>query len=166
MGPESGAGDEDYVQRAMIHYQIDTGIPFKLRHCWEVLKDHPKWQEIAIPTFNTGFEGSSKRHKSTGFSSFNTESEEASINLNSNCWLTTIENNVQEIRHQGSVNEDALAKLMVTEMGAQEKEERLGVYIDQKKVGGMSVKLELEQQYMRFYLQSIRSLGRGPAKAK
>ncbi|GKB18701.1 reverse transcriptase domain-containing protein, partial [Tanacetum coccineum] len=76
--------DEDYVQRAMIHYQIDTGIPFKLRHCWEVLKDLPKWQEITIPTFKTGSEGSSKRHQSTGSSSFNTESGEASINLNSN----------------------------------------------------------------------------------
>ncbi|GKF44013.1 hypothetical protein Tco_0130565 [Tanacetum coccineum] len=56
IGPEIGAGDEDYI-----------------------LKDHLKWQEIAIPTFNT--EGSSKRHKSTGSSSFNTESGEASINL-------------------------------------------------------------------------------------
>ncbi|GJX25163.1 hypothetical protein Tco_0231459 [Tanacetum coccineum] len=54
-------------------------------------------QEIAIPTFNTGSEGSSKRHKSTGSSSFNTESGEASINLN-----TTVGDNddddVQEIR--------------------------------------------------------------------
>ncbi|GJX57387.1 putative reverse transcriptase domain-containing protein [Tanacetum coccineum] len=97
MGPESGAGDEDYVQKALIHYQIDIGIPFKLRHCWEILKYHPKWQEMAIPTFNTGSEGSSKRHKSTGSSSFNTESGEASINLN-----TTVGDNddddVQEIR--------------------------------------------------------------------
>ncbi|GKG62683.1 hypothetical protein Tco_0636414, partial [Tanacetum coccineum] len=55
-----------------------------------------------IPTFNTGSEGSSKRHKSTGSSSFNTESEEA-INLN-----TTVGDNddddVQEIRRpQGRV---------------------------------------------------------------
>ncbi|GJZ15240.1 gamma-glutamyltranspeptidase 1 [Tanacetum coccineum] len=84
MGPESGAGDAYYVQRAMIHYEIDTGLPFKLRHCWEILKDHPKWQEIAIPRFNTLSEGGSKRHKSTGSSSFNTESGEASINLNTN----------------------------------------------------------------------------------
>ncbi|GKG25017.1 hypothetical protein Tco_0395645, partial [Tanacetum coccineum] len=28
---ESGAGDEDYVQRAMIHYQAETGLPFKFR---------------------------------------------------------------------------------------------------------------------------------------
>nr|GEX15731.1 hypothetical protein [Tanacetum cinerariifolium] len=36
---ESGAGDEDYVQRAMLHYEIEIGIPFKLRHCWEIFKD-------------------------------------------------------------------------------------------------------------------------------
>nr|GEW24063.1 hypothetical protein [Tanacetum cinerariifolium] len=72
MGSESGAGDACYVQKAMIHYEIDTGLPFKLRHCWEILKDHPKWQEIAIPNFNTGSEGGSNRHKSTGSSSFKT----------------------------------------------------------------------------------------------
>ncbi|GJT56361.1 hypothetical protein Tco_0991415 [Tanacetum coccineum] len=57
MGLESGSKDTDYVQRAMIHYEIDTRLPFKLRHCWEILKQHPKWQEIAIPNFNTGSEG-------------------------------------------------------------------------------------------------------------
>nr|GEV83385.1 hypothetical protein [Tanacetum cinerariifolium] len=81
---ESGAGDVDYVQRAMIHYEIETRLPFKLRHCWEILKDRPKWQEIAIPNFNIGFAGGIKRHKSSGSSSFNTESGEASINLNTN----------------------------------------------------------------------------------
>ncbi|GJS98373.1 ALP1-like protein [Tanacetum coccineum] len=81
---ESGAGDEDYVQRVMIHYQAETGLPFKFRHCWDVLKDSLKWKEIALLNFNTGFEGGSKRHKSSGSSSFNTESEDASINLNTN----------------------------------------------------------------------------------
>ncbi|GKE32482.1 hypothetical protein Tco_1451804 [Tanacetum coccineum] len=61
MGPKSGAGDAYYVQRAMIHYEIDTRLPFKLRKCWEILKDHPKWQEIAIPNFNTGSEGDEVR---------------------------------------------------------------------------------------------------------
>nr|GEV13648.1 hypothetical protein [Tanacetum cinerariifolium] len=65
---ESEAEDEDYVQREMIHYEIETEIPFKLRHCWEILKDRPKWQEIALPKFSTGSEGS-KRHKSSGSSS-------------------------------------------------------------------------------------------------
>ncbi|GJW22806.1 hypothetical protein Tco_0033428 [Tanacetum coccineum] len=92
-----------------------------------------------------GSEGGSKRHKSTGSSSFNTESGEASINLNTNV-DDNDEDEVQEIQRpegrdkaraaarknkgskssaSSSVNEDALARLMVTEMGAQEKEERL-----------------------------------------
>nr|GEU71027.1 protein ALP1-like [Tanacetum cinerariifolium] len=81
---ESGAGDEDYVQRAMIHYQADTGLPFKFRHCWDVLKDSPKFKEISFSNFNIGSEGGSKRHKSSGSSSFNTESGDASIHLNTN----------------------------------------------------------------------------------
>ncbi|GKC15162.1 hypothetical protein Tco_1011944 [Tanacetum coccineum] len=57
----------------------------------------PKWQEIAIPNFNTGSDGGSKRHKSSGSSSFNTESGEASINLNTNVGDND-EDEVQEIR--------------------------------------------------------------------
>ncbi|GJZ38983.1 hypothetical protein Tco_0585546 [Tanacetum coccineum] len=51
---ESGAGDEDYVQKAMIHYEIDTGVAFKLRHCWYILKDHPKWQEMHFHNIQLG----------------------------------------------------------------------------------------------------------------
>ncbi|GKB29580.1 hypothetical protein Tco_0868981 [Tanacetum coccineum] len=36
MAQESGAGDEDYVQREMIHYQDETGVPIKFRHYWDV----------------------------------------------------------------------------------------------------------------------------------
>ncbi|GJR38310.1 putative reverse transcriptase domain-containing protein [Tanacetum coccineum] len=184
MGPESGAGDAYYVQRAMIHYEIYTGLPFKLCHCWEILKDHPKWQEIAIPNFNTGSEGGSKRHKSTGSSSFNTMSKEASINLNTN-----IDNNnedeVQEIqrpkgrdkaraaarKNKGSkssasscVNKDALARLMVIEMGAQKKEERLA-FLKIKRREVECRERELEQQDMRFYLQPYDHLVRDQQKA-
>ncbi|GJV52822.1 hypothetical protein Tco_1448563 [Tanacetum coccineum] len=82
----------------------------------------------------------SKRHKSSGCSSFNTESGEQSINLNTIVGYTD-EEYVREIRPKGrdkarkkkgsksgftsNINEDAFAKLMVTEMTAQEKEERL-----------------------------------------
>ncbi|GKD19592.1 gamma-glutamyltranspeptidase 1 [Tanacetum coccineum] len=156
MSPESGAGDAYYVQRAIIHYEIDIGLPFKLRHCWEILKDHTKWQEIAIPNFNTESEGGSKRHKSTGSSSFNTESEEANINLNTNV-DDNDEDEVQEIQRPDgrdkAINEDALARLMVTEMGAQEKEERLA-FLEIKRREAKCCERELEQQDMRFYLQS------------
>ncbi|GKG27539.1 hypothetical protein Tco_0405866, partial [Tanacetum coccineum] len=54
---ESGAADEDYYARALVDYEAETETTFKL--C-------------------------SKRYKSSGSSSFNTESREASINLNAN----------------------------------------------------------------------------------
>nr|GEU38861.1 putative ribonuclease H protein At1g65750 family [Tanacetum cinerariifolium] len=102
MAQESGAGDEDYVQKAM---------------------------------------GSSKKHESSGSSSFNTESEDASINLNS---TVADDDEVQEIRrpwgrdkakaattNKGSkasasstMNDDALAKLVVNEMTTAEVEQR------------------------------------------
>ncbi|GJR01549.1 hypothetical protein Tco_0524533 [Tanacetum coccineum] len=51
-----------------------------------------------------------------------------------------------------SVNEDALARLMVTEMGAQEKEERLA-FLEIKRREVECRERELEQQDMKFYLQ-------------
>ncbi|GJZ85086.1 putative reverse transcriptase domain-containing protein [Tanacetum coccineum] len=135
MTQESGARDEDYVQRAMIHYEIDTGIPFKLRHCWDVLKDRPKWQEITLLKFLT-VSGGSKRHKSSGSSSFNTESGEQSINLNTIVGDTD-EDEVQEIRLEGR---------------DKEKEERLA-FLDIKMREVECRERELEQQDMRFYLQ-------------
>ncbi|GJW87135.1 RNA-directed DNA polymerase, eukaryota [Tanacetum coccineum] len=140
---ESGAGDEDYINKAMIHYQAETGLPFKYRHCWEVLKDSPKWQEIPLPKLSRESEGDSKRHKSSSSSSFNTEFGDTSINLNTNVGDND-EDGVQEIRrpkgkdtvraagkNKGSkasgsstMNDDALARLMVTEMTTPEKEQR------------------------------------------
>nr|GEU70608.1 hypothetical protein [Tanacetum cinerariifolium] len=184
MDPESGAGDADYAQRAMIHYEIDTRIPFKLRHCWEILKDHPKCQEIAIPNFNTWFEGGSKMHKSTGSSSFNTESGEASINLNTNV-DDNDEDEVREIQRpkgrdkaraaakknkgtkssaSSSVNDDALARLMVTEMTAQEKQERLA-FLGIKRREVECREQEIEQQDVRLYLQPYNHLTEDQQKA-
>ncbi|GJT78982.1 glutathione S-transferase T3-like protein [Tanacetum coccineum] len=177
MAQESGAEDEDYVQRAIIHYEIKIGLPFKLRHCWEILKDRPKWQEIAIPKFATE-SGGSKRRKSSGSSSFNTESGEASINLNTNVGDNN-EDEVQEIRrpegrdkaraagkNKGSkesgsstMNEDALARLMVSEMTAQEtiqhenflEMKRREVECREREIA--TQKYRQEQEAMRFYLQ-------------
>ncbi|GJW39031.1 hypothetical protein Tco_0064876 [Tanacetum coccineum] len=99
------------------------------------IESKTKQEEITLPNFNQGYEGSSKRHKSYGSSSFNTESGDPSINLN-----TTVadEDEVQEIRRPGdrgrdkaraaaknkgskasgssTMNDDALARLMVNEM--------------------------------------------------
>nr|GFA12955.1 hypothetical protein [Tanacetum cinerariifolium] len=144
---------------------------FWCEHCWEVLKDRPKWQEIALPKFSTG-SGGSKRHKSSGSSSFNTESGEASINLNTNVGDND-EDEVQEIRrpdgrdkaraagrkNKGSkptgsstLNEDEMARLMVTEITALEKEERLA-FLEIKRREVECREREIEQQDMRINLR-------------
>ncbi|GKC60850.1 putative reverse transcriptase domain-containing protein [Tanacetum coccineum] len=144
MAQESGAGDEDYVQRAMIHYEIDTGIPFKLRHCWEILKDHPKWQEIALPKFSTG-SGGSKRHKSSGSNSFSTDSGEASINLNTNVGDND-EDEVQEVQRPEGRDKARAA-------GKKKGQKECLAFLEIKKREVECREREIEQQDMRFYLQ-------------
>ncbi|GKF78412.1 hypothetical protein Tco_0233980, partial [Tanacetum coccineum] len=46
---ESGSGDEDYYNMALLDYEAETRVPFKLRHCWEVLKASPKWMNTEVP---------------------------------------------------------------------------------------------------------------------
>ncbi|GKC70017.1 glutathione S-transferase T3-like protein [Tanacetum coccineum] len=139
----SGASDADYYASALMHYEAETGTTFKLRHCWEILKDSPKWQQSELPKFAAKSRGGSKRFNSSSSSSFNTESGEASINLNTNVGDDDDEDEVQEIRRpisrdkarnvakkkrsrasgSSSMNDEALAWLMVTELTSQEKEQ-------------------------------------------
>nr|GEW96707.1 hypothetical protein [Tanacetum cinerariifolium] len=87
MAQESGAGDEDYVQKAMLHYEHETRVPFRYRHCWDVLKDSPKFQEIAFPNFN-------QRDKVRA----------------------AAKNKGSKASGSSTMNDDALARLMVNEM--------------------------------------------------
>ncbi|GKD12521.1 hypothetical protein Tco_1196928 [Tanacetum coccineum] len=149
---ESGASDEDYINMALIHYQAETGNTFKYRHCWEVLKDSLKWTEQELLKFATESGGGSKRHKSFGSSSFNTESKDASINLNTNV------GDNDEDEGSSSMNDDALARLMVTEITDQEKEERLAfigikrreVECHEREVAAQGYRAR--QEDIRFYL--------------
>ncbi|GKC92527.1 reverse transcriptase domain-containing protein [Tanacetum coccineum] len=131
----------EWSRRRRLRSKGNDGVPFKFRHCLDVLKDSPKFQEIAFPNFNQGSEGSSKRHKSSGSSSFNTESGDASINLNN---IVVDDDEVQEIRRPegrdkaraaaknkrskasglSTMNDDALARLVVNEMTTAEVEQR------------------------------------------
>ncbi|GJS19710.1 hypothetical protein Tco_0448342 [Tanacetum coccineum] len=141
---ESGAGDEDYVQRAMIHYQTKTGIPFKFCHCWDVLKDSPKFKEIAFLNFNTGSEGGSKRHKSSG------SRDKARVDG---------KNIGSKTSGSSTLNDDALARLMVTEMTAQEKAERLTFMeikrreVECREREVVAQEYRTQQEDIRFYLQ-------------
>ncbi|GKA93895.1 zinc finger BED domain-containing protein RICESLEEPER 2-like protein [Tanacetum coccineum] len=149
---ESGASEEDYLNMELLDYEAETGVPFKLLHCWEILIGSLKWMETEVPKFAAkSKEGSSKRHKTFGSSSFNTESGEASINLNVDVG-DDHKNEVQEIRQPigrdkmkgamkkkgprasglSSMNDEALARLMVSKMATQnecaiemQKEKRL-----------------------------------------
>ncbi|GJR21165.1 glutathione S-transferase T3-like protein [Tanacetum coccineum] len=174
---ESGVGDEHYIQKALIHYQAECGLPFKFRHCWQVLKDSPKFQEIAFPNFNQGSQGSSKRHKSSGSSSFNAESGDASINLNN---TVNDEDDVQENRRpegrdkaknnrsnasgSSTMNDVALARLMVTEMTAAEVAQREKFMelkrreVECREREIEAVEYQAQQEDMRLYLQPYEHL--------
>ncbi|GKC26748.1 putative reverse transcriptase domain-containing protein [Tanacetum coccineum] len=175
---ESGAEDEDYFNRALMDYQDETGTMFKYRHCWENLKNSPKLKQSEFPKFAAKSGGGSKRYKSSGSSSFNIESEEASINLNTNVGGND-EDEVQEIRRpmgsdkardaakkqwsrasgSSSKNNEALARLMVTEMTTQEKEQRDAfIKIKRREVKCRERELATQeyrqrQEDIRFYLQ-------------
>ncbi|GJS76229.1 hypothetical protein Tco_0726110 [Tanacetum coccineum] len=81
----------------------------------------PKWKESELSKFAAHSGGGSKRYKSFGSSSFNTEFREASINLNTN-----VGDSDEDERASGlsSMNDEELARLMVTKMTTQEKEQR------------------------------------------
>nr|GEY96782.1 hypothetical protein [Tanacetum cinerariifolium]GEY96786.1 hypothetical protein [Tanacetum cinerariifolium] len=63
---ESGASDEDYVNRALINYQVETGNTFKYRHCWEILKDSLKWKTSELLKFATKSEGGNSMKNGQG----------------------------------------------------------------------------------------------------
>nr|GEY00191.1 hypothetical protein [Tanacetum cinerariifolium] len=181
MAQESEARDEDYIRKAMVYYQAECGPPFIFRHCWDVLKYSLKFQEIAFPNFNQGSQGSSKMHKSSGSSLFNAESRDASINLNN---IVHDEDDVQEIRrlegrdkakaaakNKGSkapgsstMNDDALARLMVTERTAAEVAQREKfMELKRRKVECRereiaAAEYQAQQEDMRLYLQPYEHL--------
>ncbi|GJV53545.1 hypothetical protein Tco_1449286 [Tanacetum coccineum] len=148
---ESRASDADYYTRALMDYEAETG---------------------------TTFGGGSKRYKSSGSSSFNTESVKASINLNGNVGDNE-EDEVHKIRRpmgrdkvkdaakkkgsrasgSSSANDETLARLMVTKMTIQKKEERLAFLeikrreVECRERHARNQKYRQRQDDIRFYLQ-------------
>ncbi|GJW99566.1 RNA-directed DNA polymerase [Tanacetum coccineum] len=98
-------------------------------------------QEITFPNFNQWSEGSSKRHKSSGSSLFNTESGDASINLN-----TTV------------ADEDEV-QLMVNEMTCAEVQQRDAFMelkrreIECRKREIVATEYRAQQEDIKLYLQ-------------
>nr|GFB55804.1 hypothetical protein [Tanacetum cinerariifolium] len=139
---------------------------------------HVSDNNTIVPKFTTKSGGGSKRNKSSRSSSFNTESEKASINLNANVgddeedeeWeirrpigrdkaKDTAKKKGSRVSGSSSMNDEALARLMVTNMANQEKEERLAsleikmgdVECREREIRNQEYKQR--QKDLRFYLQ-------------
>ncbi|GKB38106.1 hypothetical protein Tco_0883048 [Tanacetum coccineum] len=167
---DSGAGDEDYFNKALLDYEAEFGQ--------------------VVPKYSNP--NAAKKSKTSGSSSFNTESDDASFNLNVDVGDED-ENEVQGIprtmgrdkargskkkgvRASGSsvnINDEAFARLMVSELATQtasivvmKKEER-DVYIEIKRreVDLRERELKMQayrqrQEDMRFYMQPYDHLTR------
>nr|GEV86393.1 zinc finger, CCHC-type [Tanacetum cinerariifolium] len=103
------------------------------------------WTTKEEITLAKGSEGGSKRHKSSSSSSFNTEDKARAAER---------KNKGSKSAGSSNVNEDALARLMVTEMTAHEKEERLA-FLDIKRKEVECLKRELKQQDIRDGFQKM-----------
>ncbi|GKD28766.1 zinc finger BED domain-containing protein RICESLEEPER 2-like protein [Tanacetum coccineum] len=135
----SGARDEDYFATTVLDYEAEFGVPFTLRHYWEVLRKSLKWMKFEVLNFAAN-KKYGKRYKIAEFSSFNTESGDASINLNVDVGDDE-EDGVQELARlmgrdkakglkkkgagssgsSSSMNDEALVRLMVFELAMHNK---------------------------------------------
>nr|GEX25731.1 hypothetical protein [Tanacetum cinerariifolium] len=128
IGPVSGAGDADYIERAMNHYEIETGLPFKVAIVGSI-------------NLNTNVGDNNKNEvQKTQRPQDRDKAKAAGKKKGSKLSAST------------NVNEDALARLMVTEMTAQGKQERLAI-LDIKRREVECCEQKIEQQDMMLYLQ-------------
>ncbi|GJW48008.1 zinc finger BED domain-containing protein RICESLEEPER 2-like protein, partial [Tanacetum coccineum] len=171
----SEARDEDYFAKALLDYEVEFRIPFTLRHCWEVLRHSLKWWEQEVPRFG-GTKNDAKRSKTFWSSSFNTEYEDANINLNVDA-RDDDEDDVQELQRligrdkakglkkkgagssgsSSSMNDEVLDRLMVSELATQtesamaiKKEERAAfLEINRREVVCRERELEIQKYKQR-----------------
>ncbi|GKB65687.1 hypothetical protein Tco_0921873 [Tanacetum coccineum] len=48
---ENGSSDLVLFQNALAEYQTRYGHPFTMEACWRILKNHPAWSEVEVPTY-------------------------------------------------------------------------------------------------------------------
>ncbi|GJY49022.1 retrotransposon protein, putative, ty3-gypsy subclass, partial [Tanacetum coccineum] len=48
---ESGTNDLDVYQKACAEYKMIYKTDFTLEHCYNILKDHPGWKDVEMPSF-------------------------------------------------------------------------------------------------------------------
>ncbi|GJX55783.1 hypothetical protein Tco_0285680 [Tanacetum coccineum] len=48
---ENGCSDLVLFQNALAEYQTRYGHTFTMEACWRILKNHPAWSEVEVPTY-------------------------------------------------------------------------------------------------------------------
>ncbi|GJU68360.1 hypothetical protein Tco_1254619 [Tanacetum coccineum] len=48
---ENGSSDLVLFQNTLAEYQTRYGHPFTMKACWRILKNHPAWTTIEVPTY-------------------------------------------------------------------------------------------------------------------
>ncbi|GJS79162.1 hypothetical protein Tco_0729043 [Tanacetum coccineum] len=48
---ENGFSDLVLFQNALAEFQTGYGKPFTIEACWRILKNHPTWSEVEVPTY-------------------------------------------------------------------------------------------------------------------
>ncbi|GKB04906.1 hypothetical protein Tco_0833101 [Tanacetum coccineum] len=48
---ENGSSDLVLFQNALVEFQTGYGQPFTMEACWRILKNHPAWSEVEVPTY-------------------------------------------------------------------------------------------------------------------
>ncbi|GJX61579.1 hypothetical protein Tco_0294479 [Tanacetum coccineum] len=48
---ENGSSDLVLFQSALFEYQTGYGQPFTMEACWRILKNHPAWSEVEVPSY-------------------------------------------------------------------------------------------------------------------
>ncbi|GJV41573.1 hypothetical protein Tco_1420013 [Tanacetum coccineum] len=148
-GQESRASDEDYFKKVFMDYQAETETTFKYHHCWEILKNSPKWMKSEVPNFQAKFGRGSKRYRDKAIDAGKKKGSR-----------------VLRASGSSSMNDETLARLMVIEMTSQAKEQR-EVFLEIKMREVKCREREMRnQEYrqrqddIRFYLQPYDHLTR------
>nr|GEX46234.1 hypothetical protein [Tanacetum cinerariifolium] len=93
---ESGSCDLTIYQKACVKYETEYDHDFSLELCWKILKNHPSWKQVEMPTFYSKQNPGSKNAKT-----FETTLDSAQGGLNLNEDATGFEEVIWEVRPMG-----------------------------------------------------------------
>nr|GFC42895.1 hypothetical protein [Tanacetum cinerariifolium] len=93
---ESGSCDLTVYQKACVKYATEYDHDFSFEPCWQILKNHPSWKQVEMPTFYSKQNPGSKNVKT---SETTLDSAQGGLNLNEDA--TGFEEVIREVRPMG-----------------------------------------------------------------